>query len=139
MMKLQRLVLILTLLNLGLFVFLIAETHKTEAQAVPGVLRGRALEIVDDRGRVRASIEVLPADPNVKMPDGTRGYPETVLLRLIDSHGGPHTKLSTTEDGAGMSLGGTADPAYVQILARGESPFIKVSSKEGTQVIRGTR
>ena len=40
------------------------------ADGVAPVLRGRALEIVDDRGRVRASITVFPADPAVKMPDG---------------------------------------------------------------------
>src|SRR3989475_3676056 len=30
---------------------------------VQTVIRGRALEIVDDRGRVRASLSVLPEDP----------------------------------------------------------------------------
>src|SRR2546425_9707321 len=57
------------------------------------VLRGRSLEIVDEHGRVRASITVYPADPAVKMPDGTTGYPETVLLRLLSSKGGPNKKL----------------------------------------------
>jgi len=30
---------------------------------------------VDDHGRVRASIAVYPADPKVKMPDGTMRRP----------------------------------------------------------------
>src|SRR2546426_10422324 len=28
-----------------------------------------------------------------KMPDGTTGYPETVLLRLLSSKGGPNIKI----------------------------------------------
>jgi hypothetical protein len=84
------------------------------------------LEIVDDNGRVRAEIRVAPADPALKMPDGTTGYPEAVLLRLFTSKGGPNVKLVTTEDGAGLVTGG--DPGYVQILARGTIPLIKLSA-----------
>ena len=91
----------------------------------------RALELVDDRGRVRAEIKVLPAQPALKMPDGTVGYPETVQLRLIDSKGGPNVKLVATEDGSGLVLGG--ESAYVQILARGGTPFLKVVNKDGRQ------
>jgi len=71
--KIQRLLIALTIvnLNLGLLVFSLAQPRSAAAQGVVPVLRGRALEIVDDRGRVRASITVFPADPTVKMPDGT--------------------------------------------------------------------
>ena len=95
------------------------------------MLRGRALEIVDDRGRVRASIKVFPADPTVKMPDGTTGYPETVLLRLINSKGGPNVKLGAGEDGAGLVLGGESNPTHVQVLARGATTSLKLSNKDG--------
>ncbi|HLK17654.1 MAG TPA: hypothetical protein VKT81_01825 [Bryobacteraceae bacterium] len=91
-----------------------------DAQGIAPVLRGHALEIVDDQGRVRASISVFPADPKVKMPDGTTGYPETVLLRLITSQGRPHVKIAATEVGSADSFGGEADPTNVQILAMGE-------------------
>ena len=97
------------------------------------VLRGRALEIVDDKGRVRASITVLPADPTVKMPDGTTGYPETVLLRLITSQGRPNVKLAATERGAGQVLGGESDPTYVQILAEGPTTSLKLSNGDGRE------
>lgn len=53
------------------------------------MLRVRGLELVDDQGRVRAMLKVFPADTTTKMPDGTTGYPETVLLRLIDSKAHP--------------------------------------------------
>lgn len=91
-MKAQRLVVILTLLNAVLFVLSLCPTSAGASPEVAPVLRGRALEIVDEQGRVRASITVLPADPKVKMPGGTTGVPETVLLRLINSQGRPNIK-----------------------------------------------
>lgn len=65
------------------------------------------------------------------MPDGTIGFPEAVQLRLIDSKGKPNVKLVTMEDGSGLLLGG--ELGYVQILARRESPFVKVFNKDGRQ------
>jgi predicted NAD/FAD-binding protein len=101
------------------------------------VLRGRALEIVDERGQVRASITVFAADSTITMPDGTTGYPATVLLRLRDSHGHPNVKIEATDDGAGLILGGSADRTYVQALARGVTTSLKLSNKDGrAQVIR---
>jgi hypothetical protein len=104
-------------------------------QDVVPVLRGRALEIVDERGNVRASIAVHPADPTVRMPDGTTGYPETVLLRLRTSDGRPNVKLATTEDGAGLGLGGESNPTYVQILARGANTSLKLTNKDGREQV----
>jgi hypothetical protein len=51
-------------------------------------------------------IKVFPDNPTVKMPDGTMGYPETVLLRLIDTKGAPNVKIAATEDGSAINLGG---------------------------------
>jgi hypothetical protein len=101
-MKNQRFLVIITVFNMLLLLFSLGQTRAVVAEGVAPVLRGRGLEIVDDRGRVRASITILPADPAVKMPDGTMGYPETVLLRLINSKGGPNVKLGATERGAGL-------------------------------------
>lgn len=134
-MKIQRFALALTVLNLAVLIFLVVQNRKAEAQNVAPVLRGRALELVDDRGRVRAEIKVHPADPKVKMPDGTSGYPETVLLRLIDSEGRPNVKLATTEDGSALVLGGESDPTYVQILSRGTNPFVKLVNKDGREQV----
>jgi hypothetical protein len=131
MTKLQRLTIVLTALNLILLAFGLAQLRPTAAQGVAPVLRARALEIVDDQGRVRAEIKVLPAQPALKMPDGTTGYPETVQLRLISSQGGPHTKLVTTEDGSGLVLGG--EKGYTQLLSRGTDPFIKLVTKDGRE------
>jgi hypothetical protein len=64
-MDFQRLGIILTLVNLGLLTLVLAVQAQIRptvaAQDVAPVLRGRALEIVDERGRVRASLNVYPA------------------------------------------------------------------------------
>jgi hypothetical protein len=134
-MKGQRLLLLITVLNVLLLVFSLSQTRAVVAEGMAPVLRGRALEIVDDRGRVRASIRIQPADSTFRMPDGTVGYPETVLLRLIDSRGGPNVKLGATERGAGLLLGGESDPTYVQILAKGPSTSLKLSNKDGREQV----
>jgi hypothetical protein len=124
----QRLAVILTVLNAVLLIFLVDQIRPVSAADVAPVLRGRALELVDDQGRVRAEIKVRPAERDVPMPDGTTGHPETVLLRLIDSQGSPHVKLAATDDGSGLVLG--SQSAHVQILSRGPSPFIKIVNKD---------
>jgi hypothetical protein len=88
---------------------------------------------VDDRGRVRASITVFPANPSVKMPDGSTGYPETVLLRLISSAGRPNVKIAASERGAAVSFGGESDPTNVQILAAGGSTSVKLTNEDGRE------
>jgi len=128
-MNTQRFLIALTVVNVAVLAISLARPGAA-ADGAP-VLRGRALEIVDDRGRVRASITVFQADPSVKMPDGTTGYPETVLLRLINSKGGPNVKLATTEDGAGLVLGGESNPTHVQVLARGTTTSLKLNNKDG--------
>ena len=85
MAKVQRLTIILTAVNLILLMFGLVQLRPASAEEVTPVLRTRALEIVDHQGRVRAEIRVLPAQPTLKMPDGTTGYPEAVQLRRISS------------------------------------------------------
>ncbi len=130
-MKTQQLLFALTVANAAMLVFSLTQPHSTAAQDIAPVIRGRALEIVDDHGHVRAEIKVLPAQPTLKMPDGTTGYPETVQLRLISSQNSPHVKLATMEDGAGLVLGG--EKGYTQLLSRGTDPFIKIVTKDGRE------
>jgi hypothetical protein len=132
-MKIQRLLIALTVANMVMLVFSLAQPHPVVAQGIAPVLRGHAFEIVDDHGRLRASITVFPADPKVKMPDGTTGYPETVLFRLINSKGRPNVKIEATELGSGVGLGGESDPTYVSIGARGTSTSLKLTDKDGRQ------
>jgi hypothetical protein len=114
---------------------LVAQFHPVEAAAdVAPVLRGRALELVDDKGRLRAEMRVFPAQPNLKMPDGTIGLSEVVQLRLIDSTGGPRVKLVTTDDGSGLMLEGPG--GYFLFKSRGSKNVIQLVTKDGrTQTI----
>jgi len=51
----------LTVMNFALLALALGQHLRPAiAQSEPPVLRGRALEIVDPQGRVRASIKVLP-------------------------------------------------------------------------------
>jgi hypothetical protein len=132
-MKTQRLAIAVTVLNLIILTFLLFHAKTAASTAVAPVLRGRALEIVDDQDRVRAMIKIFPADPNVKMPDGTAGYPETVLLRLIDSKGAPNVKIAATEDGSAVSFVGESNPTQVQVLARGKNTSLKLVDQNGRE------
>ena len=134
-MQLQRFLIALTLVNSALLAYLLARPDVSEKHGFAPVLRGRALEIVDDRGLVRASIAVYPADPKIRMPDGTTGYPETVLLRLITSTGRPNVKIAATERGSATAFGGESDPTYIQLLADGPSTSIKLVDKERRQMV----
>ena len=126
-----RLLTALTVLNLALLGITLARSVEASAPDVAPVLRGRALEIVDAAGRVRASIAVLPAAPDAKMPDGSTGYPETVLLRLVTAQGRPNVKIAANERGSVVLAAGASDPAYVQILAEGSATAVKLSGRDG--------
>jgi hypothetical protein len=132
-MKAQRLLTILTAVNLALLGYQVLRPRLAGASTadVPGVLRGSALEIVDARGKVRASIAVLPEDPKVIWKG--EPYPETVLLRLISPEGRPNVKLGASRKGGGLVVGGEANPTYVQVLAEGGESTIKLINKDGTE------
>ena len=98
-MKLSRLLVVLTAVNLAILLFAAVRVLPKIDEAAP-VLRGRALQIVDEQGHVRASISVLPAQTQ---PNGET-YPETVLLRLITERGRPSVKISASEETAGASV-----------------------------------
>jgi hypothetical protein len=130
MMKAQRLLVALTIINLALLAFLLAHTRvQIGPQGVRlwtnidgSVLRGRALEIIDDQGRTRASIMMHPADQ-------VTPYPETVILRLVDPNGRPSVKLSTSSaQGGGLALVSDTQGTYTQLSGRG----LKVT-KDGQQ------
>ena len=123
----------LTILNLVIFAsnFLRPSIAASPDTTPTPVLRCRELYLMDDKGHVRAELKITPPDPNVKMPDGTRGFPESVLFRMFSSDGAPYIKLGAAEDGGGMVLGG--DKSYTQILSRGANPFVKIVNKDGRE------
>jgi hypothetical protein len=131
-MKIQRLAIALTVINLVILTFTLAHIRPATAEGVAPVLRGRALEIVDDHGKVRAQIIVAPP---TTMPDGKK-YQETALFRLIDPNGRPGVKIGTSVDGSGMSLAGDSERREwngVQILAEGTGSTVKLTNKNGRE------
>jgi hypothetical protein len=129
----QRLLLALAVANLGLFAALLARLGSAEAGPETSVLRTKALEIVDDRGRVRASLQVAPANATYEMPDGSTGYPETVILRLITADGKPRVKLTTSEAGSGLMLLGDSDTTQAILRADGAKTSLKLRDDESKQ------
>jgi hypothetical protein len=132
-MKSQKPLIALTAVNLGLLSYQLTQPRPSPALAaeVPAVIRGRALEIVDNQGKVRASLSVVPEDPKVLWKG--KPYPETVLLRLISPDGRPNVKLGASKLGAGLLIGGESDPTYVQVLAEGRETTLKLINQDGRE------
>ena len=129
-MKPQPGAIVLMLVNLMILISLLAYGHPAGAQEVARILRGGGLEIVDEYGRVRAQIILVPASV---MPDGKR-YPETTLLRLIDTNGRPAVKVGASIEGSAMSMDGNYEQggwSGVQILAQGTVTIVKLVNKDG--------
>lgn len=126
----------LTVVNLVLLLSGIAQqVGLATAQREPPVLHGRALEIVDGQGRVRASISVLPPAPS---QEGDAAA-ETVLLRLITERGRPTVKIGASEPQSGLSLAGptSTKDTYVILEAKGTTTSLKLRSEDGReQVLR---
>ena len=131
-MNTQRFAIAVTIVNLVLLVVALTRVNGPALAAeTPSVLRGRALEIVDAQGRVRASITVFPGET---ASNGTRS-PETVLLRLITERGRPAIKISTSEQGSGMALAGPTgtQQTYVSLGARETTTTLKLKNEDGKE------
>jgi hypothetical protein len=124
----------LTALNLALLLLTVGQQLRPAfAQGEPGVLRGRALEIVDGQGRVRASINVLPPS---KSPNG-EDQAETVLLRLITERGRPSVKIGSSEPTSGLSFAGptgTKD-TYLILQSKGTISSLKLRNEDGREQV----
>lgn len=132
-MTVQRLLVIVTLANLAVLCLIIAGMRPAAAQADLPVLRGRGLEIVDEQGRVRASITLLPAGTSAK---GDK-YKETVLLRLITERGRPSVKIAASEETAGLSFSGptgTKD-TWVILESTGTASSLKLRNENGREQV----
>ena len=133
-MKSQRIVLGLSLLNLLLLAIMVSAMRRLpaqDAQQIAPVLRGRALEIVDNQGRVRASLNILPATTSAR---GDRS-PETVLLRLITERGRPSVKIGSSEESAGLSFAGPTGTSntYVILKAEGSASSLQLRNEDGKE------
>ncbi|MEX2016228.1 MAG: hypothetical protein WD873_06275 [Candidatus Hydrogenedentales bacterium] len=133
-MTTQRLFVLLTVINLGLFAFQVSPVSSANA-ATDDVIRGSGIEIVDENGRLRAQLKLEPANPDFKMPDGTQGYPDTVIFRLITPDGKPRVKLTTSEEGSGLMLLGDSDDTQSVLFADGKESRLKLRNTEADQTL----
>ena len=129
-MKIQRIAIGLTVINLLLLMFLLSQIRRTTAQDIVPVLRGRALEIVDGQGRARA--EILVHGPERV---GGKLYPETVLFRMTDQNRQPVVKFTAAENGSALGLFDDAQ-GRVQLNAKSDTGnFVKVVNKDGREQV----
>jgi hypothetical protein len=125
----------LTLVNLALFVAGLSQARPAAAasETVAQVVRARTFQLVDDRGRTRASLAVYPAGAS---KTGER-YPETVLLRLITERGRPSVKISASEEASGLSFAGPTgtDDTYLILESKGEASSLKLRNEDKRELI----
>ncbi len=133
-MSTRRSLYALMVLNLALLALALAQQFRPAlAQQDLPVLRGRALEIVDPQGRIRASITILPASTS----SSGEQQSETVLLRLITERGRPSVKIGASEPTSGLSFAGptgTKD-TYVVLQSNGTASSLKLRSENGRQQV----
>jgi hypothetical protein len=128
--KTQRLAIGLTVVNLILLVFLLAQFRHAGAQDVAPVLRGRALEIVDAEGRIRAEITVHGPERV-----GSIVYPDTVLFRMADQNRRPVVKFTASEKGSALGLSDDSTGRVELYANREKGNFLKVVSKDGREQV----
>lgn len=115
----SRVALALAGLNAVLLAAILLGGHRASAAAVPDTIRARAIELVDERGRVRAQINVESSGEAV--------------FRLRDGAGQVRVKLGADASGSGLLLlDGATEPA-IHMLARTGGTTLTLSSKDGAR------
>jgi hypothetical protein len=118
-MKTGRVVALATALNCGLLVLLLLQGGLVAAQPPDPVLRARALELIDDRGQLRARLNVEPGG--------------AVVLRLLDQRGTIRVKLGADQEGSGLLLANDATEPGVHLLAGAKGSSMRVANKDGQE------
>jgi hypothetical protein len=116
-MNSTRLALGVTAINFALL--LTAFTRDPRSSDDPQVLRGSALELVDERGRLRARVNVEPQGE--------------VVLRLVDEQGRIRVKLGAGTEGSGLLLANDATEPGVHLLATSKGSSVRVVSRDGRE------
>jgi hypothetical protein len=115
-----RAALLITTLNLlALLVASVLHGSFASAQATAQVLRGRAFELVDDRGQIRARLNVESSGE--------------VVFRLLDERGTIRVKLGANHEGSGLLLANDATEPGVHLLAKATGSSMRVVNKDGRE------
>jgi hypothetical protein len=118
-MNVVRVAIALTAVNLATVLAGLMQSRPIGAQGPEGVVRGRSLELVDERGRMRARFNV---EANGE-----------VVLRLLDQQGTIRVKLGAAEDGSGLLLANDATEPGIHLLAGAKGSSIRLANKDGRE------
>jgi hypothetical protein len=118
-MNTLRIAVALGALNLAILAGAAVQARTAGAQGGDDILRGRALELVDEGGKTRARIDVEPSGE--------------VVFRLLDQRGTIRVKLGAGKEGSGLLLANDATEPGVHILAKDTGSSIRVVNKDGRQ------
>jgi len=122
-MKYQRIAIVFSILNLLLLFFLLAQVPSSAQQDITPVVRTRALELVDERGKMRAQLNMESTGE--------------VVFRLRDANGTIRTKFSADEEGSSLSMMDDRTQATVQVRATKAGASIILIDRDGNkQVIK---
>lgn len=118
-MRGSRITVLVTALNFILLLVILVNRGSASVQAPESLLRGQALEIVDERGQIRARLNVET--------DGE------VVFRLLDDRGEIRVKLGADAEGSGLLLANDATEPGVHLLAKAAGSSVKVANKDGRE------
>lgn len=119
-MKAGHLLVVAASLNAAAIVwFFAASSQAAGAAGSPETIRARAIELVDQQGRVRAQLNVEPGGEAV--------------LRLRDSKGEIRVKIGAGAEGSGLLLlDGATEPA-IHMLAKDSGTSITLAARGGVK------
>jgi hypothetical protein len=130
----QRLATVLTILNFAILALNLHFTHPVNAatESLP-VLRGRGLEIVDENGRMRAQIVILPAGAD----ESGQKHADTSLFRLIDTDGRPAVKIGASTESSGLMLADKEREKWsgIQLLTGPDGTTVRLVDRSGKEHI----
>jgi len=118
-MNALRIAAALSAVNLAILTGASLQARPAGAQGSEDVLRGRAIELVDERGKIRARLDIEP--------DGE------VVFRLLDQQGTIRVKLGAGKDGSGLLLANDATEPGVHLLAKATGSSVRVANKDGRE------
>jgi hypothetical protein len=121
-MRIQRVVVALLGASLLALTGALLLGRSAVAQAVAPVLRARAVELVDDRGVVRAQLDVESSGE--------------VVLRLRDAGGTIRVKLGASAEGSGLVLLDDAAEPGIHMLATRAGTSLTLKKGQQQHVIK---
>jgi hypothetical protein len=119
MMKTYRLAIALAAINLILVLFVLNQGSSATAKGIPPLIRARMIELVDDKGQVRAQLNVESSGE--------------VVFRLRDAQGTIRVKLGASADGSGLLLANDATEPGIHMLAKDTGTTLTLTGKDGKQ------